>query len=170
MVFSVVDWTYKEEATSTKLDQMVENLLVHDHRADGAQGAALVGDWVDCTGDVSPGAGWALTGGKVQRYRLLLGGALVEWDLSVTRTGAAVDGTGTATVNPGGIADATLLSGMPAAAEVLANEGRTINLGNALVNVTITADGRGLLMTHMGTEHHFGTGAVARFQAVLCRA
>lgn len=41
MAFSPVDWAYKEEATSVKLDQMVENTRVHDHRADGSQGAAF---------------------------------------------------------------------------------------------------------------------------------
>ena len=34
----MVAWPYKALISSTKLAQMVENLLVHDHRADGTQG------------------------------------------------------------------------------------------------------------------------------------
>jgi len=36
-----VVWSFKDAITSAKLAQMVENVRVHDHRADGSQGASF---------------------------------------------------------------------------------------------------------------------------------
>lgn len=44
MVFANVAWRYKDPLTAAKLEQMAENLRVHDHRNDGSQGAPL-GAW-----------------------------------------------------------------------------------------------------------------------------
>lgn len=48
MVYSPVAWAFKDQITSAKLAQMVENTLVHDHRSDGTQG--------DPMGHLVPGA------------------------------------------------------------------------------------------------------------------
>jgi hypothetical protein len=109
MAFSPVAWAYKAVITSAKLQQMVNNLLAHDHRADGSQGATLVDDWVTM-GTVTGASGWTVL---TKRYRLLLGGALVAFDLQVQRTGADLVATDAAGANPGNLADTQILSGIP---------------------------------------------------------
>lgn len=113
MVHAVVEWAYKQIVTSAKLAQMVENHLVHDHRADGTQGAALVGAWQTAAG-VTAATGWTITG--TPRYRLLSGGATIVVDVTFTRTGAEIRGNDVTENRPGNIADAALASGWPAAA------------------------------------------------------
>lgn len=41
MPYSPVSWAFRELITSAKLAQMQENVVAHDHRDDGLQGAAL---------------------------------------------------------------------------------------------------------------------------------
>lgn len=110
--FGAVSWAYKALITSAKLQQMVDNIVAHDHREDGTQGAPLVEAWKTPTG-VAAGAGFTLTR---FRYRVLLGGRIVAYDAVVTRTGGQLAFTGTSGQNPGNVADVDLLTGIPTAA------------------------------------------------------
>lgn len=98
MPWGIVDWQYQDEVTSAKLAQMVENLRVHDHRADGSQGVALVEPWQ--TIGATAAAGWSV---GTKRGRRLLGGALLAVDLTFTRTGGELVFSTVSQNNPGNL-------------------------------------------------------------------
>lgn len=104
---------FKAVATSARINQIVENIVTHDHRGDGSQGAPLIGAWVNATG-LTAAAGWSITG--TPRYRLLPG--LIAVDLVMTRTGVGIGGTleSSGTTAPGNVADQAILTGWPAPA------------------------------------------------------
>lgn len=106
MAFSAVVWAYKDLVTSAKLAQMVENTRTHDHRADGSQGADLVGAWTTFTATAA--SGWSLSGLK---YRKILGGVGYLVEVSATRTNA----TALTFNSSGNVADETVATGLPAA-------------------------------------------------------
>lgn len=108
MVFTVVNVAYKSEATSAAINALFEDIRVHDHRADGTQGAPWAGSFVDFLSPGTPieaGAGWQLN--RV-RVRSLLGGAAALFDIQATRTGATIAANAS-----GNMPDSVVLSQLP---------------------------------------------------------
>lgn len=86
MAWAAVSWAYKTLVTAAKLQQMVDNLVAHDHRADGTQGAPLRPGWV--TVNATASTGWTV---QRCRYKAVAGDVNVRlWDVQVTRTGATL--------------------------------------------------------------------------------
>lgn len=141
MVWAPVAWAYKQVVTSAKLAQMVDNLIAHDHRADGTQGAPLRGPWVNASG-LTAAAGWAITG--TPRYRLIAGGDVIAIDLVVTRTGAELRGNDLTQNIPGNITDSTVLSGWPVEARPASGKDQPLTGAVGYTNpgtVWVKADG-----------------------------
>jgi hypothetical protein len=162
MSHSPVSWEYQDEIVSSKLAQMVENHELHDHRADGTQGADLVGTWTASGATIA--AGWSLS---TNRYRLLLGGILVAYDFVVTRTGADLVAAGDGTVQPGNLTDNLILSGIPAAARVSAPQNLA---GDALGPVMFTVESDGSIsLISATTSGVISTGRNLRIRGVLWR-
>lgn len=122
MAFAAVDWAYKAIVTSAKLAQMVENLLVHDHRSDGTQGAALVGAWTTVSG-LTASTGWSISG--TPRYRIIAGAA-IQVDLVVARTGAELRGSDVTGNTPGNVTDTTIATGWPTAVRPAAGKSQSL--------------------------------------------
>lgn len=122
MAWAVVEWAYKQIVTSAKLAQMVENLRVHDHRADGTQGSPLVGAWTDVAG-LTAAAGWSISG--TPRYRIIATGVYLV-DLVVTRTGAEIRGSDVTAATPGNVTDTTVATGWPTAVRPAAGKAQSM--------------------------------------------
>ena len=159
-----VVWSYQDEATSTKLAQMVENTRTHDHRADGSQGAALVGEWVTATAAAAAG-GWDVT---AKRYRLLLGGALVQLDVVANRTGSDLTASNDGQINPGNLPDTEVLTGLPVEARPSLPVFFAADTGLGLVMVRATAEGA-LEVVSATTSGGVKTGQSLQMRPVLWR-
>lgn len=161
MTYTALSWAYREEATSAKLQAMVDNITEHDHRGDGSQGADLRGEWVDAVGVVAS-EGWSLT---TKRYRILLGGELVAYDFLATRTGADLVGSGDNSAGPGNYTDSEILTGIPAAARAL---GHLPVLASSTAFVSSTADGRLVVVSGVPLGR-INTGNALAIRGVLWR-
>lgn len=106
MAFENVVQAFKQMIPSSRINQLQENIVVHDHRVDGSQGHPLAGDWEDIPHAFS--AGWSLNGHV--RGRKLFDGKLVQIHAGIHRDGATI----TAGVN-GGIPASQILNGIDAA-------------------------------------------------------
>lgn len=167
MAFTPVAIAYKQVAASDDLNQLEENIETHDHRADGSQGAVLVGDWVDCTADVSAGAGFALSG--TQRYRLLCGGALVQVDFAVSRSGVDIVAGAVTAGKPGTIVDVTLVTNIPAAARPGDGQGIATDFNNCFVYAQVQSGGLTIALVSGVPSGKISAGDLVRLKAVLWR-
>lgn len=136
MVWSPVAWAYKQVVTSAKLQQMVDNIVAHDHRADGTQGAPLMSGWTPVTGIVR-----AVNWGTVSaRYRRLdrANGSLVLLEVTATRLNSDLRFG-----SSGNVVDTPVLSGMPAALRPVARRYLRGQYGGvALLNAYLNTTGQ----------------------------
>lgn len=143
-MFAAVSFVFREVLSFTKLNQLAANITSHDHRADGTQGAPMVGEWTSFD-TLSAVSGWSIADGP--RYRVLAGGTVVAIDVSVTRTGAQLDASTVDQANPGNFADAQILSGIPAAIRPTVDQYVvTDKQDNGIVSVRVDAAGTATLV------------------------
>lgn len=166
MPFESVLWEYLDEITSSKIQQMQENIVTHDHRPDGSQGAPLWGEWVDLDG-ITAASGWSL--GATKRYRSLLGGRILQLDIFVNRTGPSIDAQGAGAANPGNVADTVILTGLPAEARAPSIPFATDVGGTGLAMLRANADGS-IEYTSATTSGGIRTGQTVPIKATLWRA
>jgi hypothetical protein len=108
MAFADVVFLFKQIVPASKLTQLRDNIVAHDHRADGSQGVPLQSiPWTDVTALLVEEPGWDIS---LAKCRSLLGGNVLQWDFTVVRSGATLTGN----ADTGSLANSPILNGIPA--------------------------------------------------------